>query len=397
MSKQLLQIKDTEQRLALKAWKEKGFKGSVIAGTGFGKSRVGVMAIGEILRRREGRGLLLVPTIQLQDQFAEEFKKWGYEDILDRVDILCYASACKLTNETYTVTVADEVHLGLSPIYREVFFNNSHGMLLCMTATLPEEPEYRTLLINLAPPVYTITLDQCVAKGLVAPYKINCISVDLVEQERKDYVAANNMFVHYKYKLGQFDAFNEANRILKDRTASPEEKKNATMFYKAIRSRKEIVQKAYNKILYTAQIAKAFPDKKILTFGGSNEFTDAMHDAIASEDVKVATYHSRLTKKERESALKDFKENEIRVLCSTKALNQGFDVHDANLGIICGLDSKALQMIQRVGRLLRLSDADKVGEVVVLYVKNSQEEKWLHSAIKNLSNISWIDDISSYI
>ena len=60
MSKQLLQIKDTEQRLALKAWKEKGFKGSVIAGTGFGKSRVGVMAIGEILRRREGRGLLLL-------------------------------------------------------------------------------------------------------------------------------------------------------------------------------------------------------------------------------------------------------------------------------------------------------------------------------------------------
>ena len=85
------------------------------------------------------------------------------------------------------------------------------------------------------------------------------------------------------------------------------------------------------------------------------------------------------------------------MLCSTKALNQGFDVHDANLGIICGLDSKALQMIQRVGRLLRLSDKDKVGEVVVLYVKDSQEQKWLENAIKNLSNINWIDDISSYI
>jgi superfamily II DNA or RNA helicase len=397
MNQQVLQIKDTEQRLALKAWKEKGFKGSVIAGTGFGKSRVGVMAIGEILRRREGKGLLLVPTIQLQDQFAEEFKKWGYEDILDRVDILCYASACKLTNETYTITVADEVHLGLSPIYREVFFNNTHGMLLCMTATLPEEPEYRTLLINLAPPVYVITLDECVSKGLIAPYKINCISVKLTEQERKDYLAANNMFVHYKYKLGQFDAFNEANRILGDRTASPEEKKNATMFYKAIRTRKEVVQKAYNKILYTAQIAKAFPDKKILTFGGSNEFTDSMHESIVSESINAARYHSKLTKKNRELALKSFKDNEVRVLCSTKALNQGFDVHDANLGIICGLDSKALQMIQRVGRLLRLSDADKVGEVVILYVKDSQEEKWLQSAIKNLSNISWFDDISSYI
>jgi ERCC4-related helicase len=54
-------------------------------------------------------------------------------------------------------------------------------------------------------------------------------------------------------------------------------------------------------------------------------------------------------------------------------------------------------MIQRVGRLLRLSDKDKVGEVIILYVKDSQEEKWLENAIKNLSNINWIDGISSYI
>lgn len=394
----LLQIKDTEQRTALRAWARAGYRGSVIAGTGFGKSRVGVMAIGELLRRNEGKGLILVPTTQLQDQFAEEFSKWGYDDVLDRVDILCYQSACKLSGETYTVTVADEVHLGLSPIYRSIFTENTHKMLLCMTATLPEEPEYRTLLVNLAPPVYTITLDECVAKGLVAPYEINCIAVELTDEERKEYKTANNMFVHYKYKLGQFDAFNRANHILANpQTSSAEDKKNAAMFYKAIRDRKDIVQKAHNKILYTAKIAKAMPEKKILTFGGSNEFTDAMHEEITNEGIPAARYHSKLKKKEKDQALKDFRDSTVKVLCSTKALNQGFDVHDANLGIICGLDSKALQMIQRVGRLLRLSDKDKIGEVVVLYVKDSQEEKWLENAIKDLSNITWIDEISSYI
>lgn len=394
----LLQVKDTEQRTALRSWAKAGYRGSVIAGTGFGKSRVGIMAVGELLRRNEGKGLILVPTNQLQDQFKDEFSKWGYDDVLDRVDILCYQSACKLSQETYTVTVADEVHLGLSPIYRTVFTDNTHNKLLCMTATLPEEPEYRTLLVNLAPPVYTITLDECVAKGLVAPYKINCIAVELTDEERKAYKTANNMFVHYKYKLGQFDAFNRANQILANpQSASGEDKKNAAMFYKAIRDRKEIVQKAHNKILYTAQIAKAFPEKKILTFGGSNEFTDAMHEAVTNEGIPAARYHSKLKKKEKDAALKDFKDSTVKVLCSTKALNQGFDVHDANLGVICGLDSKALQMIQRVGRLLRLSDKDKVGEVIVLYVKDSQEEKWLQNAIKNLSNISWIDGISSYI
>jgi superfamily II DNA or RNA helicase len=111
---------------------------------------------------------------------------------------------------------------------------------------------------------------------------------------------------------------------------------------------------------------------------------------------KARRYHSALKKVEKDKALKDFKSGEASVLCSTKALNQGFDVPDAQVGIICGLDSKALQMIQRVGRLLRLSP-NKVGEVIIFYVADSQEEKWLKNSVRNLSNIVWMDDISSYI
>ncbi len=44
-------------------------------------------------------------------------------------------------------------------------------------------------------------------------------------------------------------------------------------------------------------------------------------------------------------------------------------------------------MIQRLGRLLRKSK-DKVGKVYILYVKDSQEQKWLESAIKTLNNVN---------
>jgi len=46
-------------------------------------------------------------------------------------------------------------------------------------------------------------------------------------------------------------------------------------------------------------------------------------------------------------------------------------------------------MIQRVGRLLRLNK-DKIGVIYILYVKDSQEEKWLKNAIKSLNNIKWV-------
>jgi superfamily II DNA or RNA helicase len=76
------------------------------------------------------------------------------------------------------------------------------------------------------------------------------------------------------------------------------------------------------------------------------------------------------------------------VLCSTKALNQGFDVPDASVGVICGLTSKSLSMIQRVGRLIRFKE-DKIGKIYILYVKDSQEEKWLNNSIQKLKNVVW--------
>ena len=45
-------------------------------------------------------------------------------------------------------------------------------------------------------------------------------------------------------------------------------------------------------------------------------------------------------------------------------------------------------MIQRVGRLIRFQE-DKIGEIIILYVKDSQEEKWLKKAVRNLNNVIW--------
>ena len=383
-------VKDDEQRKALKHWVNNNYCGSIIAGTGFGKSRCGVVAAVRSLEScDDGRGLVLVPTTQLQDQFADEFHKWGYGDMLKRIDIICYQSAYKLQDQHYHVVICDEIHLGLSPKYRKFFSNNTYDRLLCMTATLPEEPDYKVLLQAMAPTIYTITLDECVKLGLVAPYKIFCIPVPLTPEEQDEYKKINNSFVYWKYQLGQFDAFSEAQRIIRDKNASGADKQAAAQFYRAIRMRKGIVDHAQLKISavqYTVEDAiEENESAKILVFSGSNGFTDLLAEATSPVS---AVYHSGKTKKQKEKALENFKSGDTNVLCSTKALNQGFDVADADYGIICGLTSKSLSMIQRVGRLLRFKDG-KTSKIVIFYVPNSQEEKWLKSAVKSLDNVEW--------
>lgn len=384
-------LKDQKQKDAVNNWASKGFTGTIIAGTGFGKSRCGVLAVGESLRQNPNKNwnaLVLVPTIQLKDQFREEFIKWGYDDIVDDVIFTCYQTAYKCEDHHYNIVVCDEIHLGLSPEYRKFFEQNTWDRLLCVTATVPEEEEYAAYLTSLAPVVYTITLNECVNFGLVSPYEIICMGIKLTYKEQQTYDKAQKLFLYYKYKLGQFNAFDEANRIIKDINADGNDKRNAVMFYKAIKDRKDVVDKASNKITVLQKIVLNNPNKKILTFSGSNDFTDKMCESIEPLAVR---YHSKMTKKQRNTSLESFKTTK-NVLCSTKALNQGFDVEGAEIGIICGLTSKALTMIQRIGRLLRYKE-NKIGKIVIVYVADSQEDKWLKNATRSFNNIKYINDI----
>jgi len=382
--KKVLTIKNQKQREALNAWANAGCNGSIVAGTGFGKSRCGVLATKWALKDG-GKAIVLVPTTQLQNQFAEEFAKWDAEHLVNtkQVDFVCYQSAYKLKDMHYDIVVCDEVHLGISEQYRKFFDNNTYDKLLCMTATVPEDDDYRNYLMQLAPIRFHISLDECVNLGLVSPYEIVCVPLELSDEDRAEYKKANNLFVQMKYKLGGFDVFTHAQGILAGTRGG--DKGAAAQYFNAIRRRKAVVQQANVKIEKAKELIADHSDEKILVFSGVNSFTDKMAEALGG-----LPYHSKHTKKVREATLSHFRDGSNNVLCSTQALNQGFDVPDASVGVIAGLTSKALPMIQRVGRLLRLSTPDKIGKIYIMYIKDSQEEKWLQNAVKSLNNIKWL-------
>lgn len=378
-----IQAKSEEQKKLLTAWAQNGFRGSGFAATGFGKTKPGIEAACWPIRQDPThRSIILVPRIPLIGQFADEAAKWGYAQEWNSVECVCIQTAYKYKGQHYETVVVDEVHLCISPKYRQFFENNTFDRILCLTATPPEEPEYRKYLKELAPEVYRITLDECVNKGLISPFNIYLVPVELTQKEQKLYNKYDTAFHYYKNQLGGYGAFDHAQEILKDPNAGKIEKKNAVMFFRTIRLRKEVVQKAKAKLEAAERIIMD-TDDVTLTFGGLNDYTDALAERLG--DIALA-YHSGKTARQRKQTLGAFKSQltDIRVLCSTKALDQGLDVPDATLGIIYGTTSKSLTMIQRVGRLVRYKHG-KIGNVVVLYVKNSVEETWVTKALLKLT------------
>jgi superfamily II DNA or RNA helicase len=381
--------KTLEHDKVLTMFRLRGSRGAVIAGTGFGKSRIGTRAIREVTDTRPA--LILVPFDHLKQRFKDEFECTGGMPELE-VEMECYASIDRLDPMKYSIIVCDEIHLGLTDRCLGFYMRylKGSGKALFLTATLPDDPIYEGRLRSLVPIVYQISLDECVKKGFIAPYHIECIGIDLTEDEQKLYSTVSRNYGYWKGFLG-FSPFQTAQSILKNpRPYSERQKAAAVGLFRAIRQRKGLVDHAFNKIAISAQLVTDVKGRKLI-FGGDNAFTDLLSSNISGS----VRYHSKMKKKENLEALRAFKEGDSDILCSTKALNQGLDVPDASIGIVCGLTSKPLTMVQRVGRLVRIDPKDpkKTGKVIIVYVKGSQEEKWLRNALQGLNseNIIWTD------
>jgi len=110
--------------------------------------------------------------------------------------------------------------------------------------------------------------------------------------------------------------------------------------------------------------------------------------ALPTGEDGIAIYHSRLGSREREKALHDFGQGVTSLLVSVKALIEGLDVPDANIGLSVASTSSGRQRIQTMGRILRAPrDADgnplpadvqatmPAKEIHLLYVGNTVDEE----------------------
>ena len=101
----------------------------------------------------------------------------------------------------------------------------------------------------------------------------------------------------------------------------------------------------------------------------------------------------------KEEALRKFSlpQSKVNVICTAKALDQGFDAPDVQLGIDASRTSNPTQFIQRSGRIARnyiyKDGSTKQGIYVCLYVPDTRDEDWLRKCQAESTNVLWVQDL----
>jgi len=359
----IMNSKDERQLQILKKYTGAG---TLIGATGFGKTYTALKIIQKsLIKNKNHNFIVVVPTVNLKEQWENQINKLKITNTL----VYVINTACALNSEC-TLLILDEIHMYGGDVFSNVF-KIKYKYILGLTATLDKDSNIYNLINKYCPVFDEVTLEECRNNNWVTNYKVYNLSVDFTKEEASKYNKIDYLYRKSEYALGgRFVAFDNANYHIKNQT---EHKSVAFMYLNAVKQRRSLLINAQNKIKAIQEITELLPNRKTLVFCESIDFAKEVNDLLP----KSTIYHSKVNKKIKDASLEQFKNGEINTMISVKALNAGLDIPDCSLGIIASGNSKTIDDVQRVGRVIRVNEDKENSIIINLFVKNTQDEIWL--------------------
>ncbi|MBS3940794.1 MAG: DEAD/DEAH box helicase [Actinobacteria bacterium] len=404
----LLALRDWQAE-ALAAWSATG-RGVVEAVTGTGKTRLAMAAI-RIVADRGGRSLVLAPTLELQDQWVRELRTaapdlrvgrlgGGNRDDLYERDVVVSTphSAASVPIEpppgTLGLLVADEAHRYGAPTWGAAL-HEAFPMRLALTATYERNDD--GLVDVLAPyfggVVHRYDYDRAVADGTVAPFRIATVGVRLRPDERDAYdradARARQLHRELVGGLGMpkdprklfaavsavvATAGGQPGMVGSGGGAEGTQVRACREYLVRVRERREIAAACAGKLAICAAAAPGLKGRRSLVFTDTVEQAEDAAAELVRAGVHAETIHGGLADDKRRIRLAQFRRGRIDALVAPRVLDEGVDVPDADVALVLAAFRTRRQLIQRLGRVLRLKDDGRAATLLLGHAVDTHED-----------------------
>lgn len=387
---------------AFAAWSAAGGRGVVEAVTGTGKTRLAVAVLRTVLDRG-GRGLVLVPTLELLEQWVRELRGrlpearvgrlgGGNDDDLFACDVVvatphsAAAVPVDLPPGTTGVLIADEAHRYGAPTWgaalREVF-----TLRLALSATYErgDEGVEDVLAPYFGEVVTRYPFARAVADGTVAPFRIGLVGVDLDAAERERYERADHRVRQLHRELvGVHRMSRDPRRRFAavaalvadaDRTGRQGPQVAACREYLVrVRERRDVAATATAKLAVCAAVAPALTDRRTLVFTDTVDQAEAAARVLVRAGRAAETVHGDLDADRRRIRLALFRRGDLEVVVAPRVLDEGVDVPDADVAVVLAAFRTRRQLVQRLGRVLRVKDDGREARLLLAHARGTAED-----------------------
>ena len=361
------------QREALEAWVRAGRTGVVVLPTGTGKT-----FLAELAMANSGRDtLVVVPTLDLMVQWARQLEEafnvkvgmlgGGSKDILP-ITVSTYDSAVLMMDfigQRFGLLVVDECHHLPSDYYSRVARGCIAPFRLGLTAT-PErtdggEAQLDELLGGIC---FRKDIDE-MEGNVLAPYDTQRICVPLYPEEEQTYRENHEKYVSFIRRHGiAMGSLEGWGSFLGACARFPDGREALNAYY----IQRKIAIGSRAKLEAVWRLLCKHNESRIIVFTADNATAYAIGQRFY---LPVLTHHTKAA--ERKEFLDMFRSGEYPCLVTSKVLNEGVDVPEADVGIVVSGSGSIREHVQRLGRILRPTP----GKRAVLYeILSSGTNEW---------------------
>ncbi|MDE2734210.1 MAG: DEAD/DEAH box helicase [Gemmatimonadota bacterium] len=383
------------QQKALAEWL-KEMRGVASVVTGGGKTIFSFLCIQEFWKKfADGRVIILVPTITLLDQWHVSLQ----EDLgVPAKEIACFSSqekekkpravnvlvinsgrhlVRKLAKGQRVFLIVDECHRAGSPENAKAL-QGEFAAALGLSATPQREYDLgfqEHVVPALGAVIFEYDYSQAYEDGVIAPFELVNVQVDLLVSEQKEYYRLTKRAAVLLHKAKDAEARVEVEEKLK----------------RILQMRAAISATAKMKIPVSAKIVEQNRGARTIVFHERTSSAKDLFEVLRQRNHSVCLYHSRITPEVRRDNLRLFRRGVFDVLISCRALDEGMDVPETTVALIASSTASLRQRIQRLGRVLRPSKGKQKAIIYTLYATKQEYKRLLREAerLEGMARVQW--------
>ncbi len=343
------------QAEAVQSWQAARSRGVVVLPTGAGKTHVAVMAI-EAKRRS---ALIVAPTLDLVRQWYDLLQATfgqpvgvigGGDYAVHALTVTTYDSAylhMDRLGSQFGLVIFDECHHLPSPTYALAAKFSLAPFRLGLTAT-PERADGSEAELNslIGPIVYRLNIKDLAGQWL-SEYETIRIEVELSPDERLEHDEERAL---YRAFLGKHGIRMSSPRGFSDFIVRAAKNPEGRRAMRAFLRQREISMKATAKLAYLEHLLDVHREDRALIFTQDNATAYFVSRRYL---LPVITHQTKVT--ERSEILGGLAEGRYHAVVTSKVLNEGVDVREANVAVVLSGSGSVREHVQRLGRILRKS------------------------------------------
>jgi superfamily II DNA or RNA helicase len=367
--------------LKLREWQAKAFplwwakkRGIVKVVTGGGKTVFAIHCLTKYLEENNDHSIfIVVPSIALLDQWYEGLQKdfnekeialnGGGEHIekLSRINISTIDSVKNIIQQfdaSKTLLIVDECHKIGTEKRGEVLSSSWHATL-GLSAT-PERDYDDNFYIIIRKILGDIIFDYDYIDAredeVIVNFKLLYAYAAMTPDEEEKYKKFTKSIQRRAATIGGNDMNDYPLKML-------------------IFNRARMVKNSKNRSPFGIELLQKHKRDSWIVFTENKKQAKEFNKIINTKGYKSAIYNTDLDNAEREENLNNFKNGNLNVLVSCTALDEGFDMPEADGAMILSASSSKRQRIQRMGRVLRITANKQNALIVTVYSSKTEFDK----------------------